>query len=68
MSDGNFNRALLPHTPFASGLKAGKAMVKSQVMETFESWLDDALPQLAPDERERLLTDFRRRLVAAIGL
>ena len=26
MSDGNFNRSLLPHTPYHSGLQAGKAM------------------------------------------
>ena len=29
MSDGNFNRSLLPHTPYHSGLQAGKAMAAS---------------------------------------
>lgn len=28
MSDGNFNRSLLPHTPYHSGLQAGKAMAQ----------------------------------------
>ena len=26
MSDGNFSRALLPHTPYASGMKTGKTI------------------------------------------
>ena len=38
MSDGNFNRALLPHTPYASGLKVGKAMMKMQAIKAFAEW------------------------------
>lgn len=36
MSDGNFNRSLLPHTPYHSGLQAGKAMARMQAIETFK--------------------------------
>ena len=35
MSDGNFNRALLPHTPYESGLKMGKAMARKYAAEVF---------------------------------
>ena len=33
MSDGNFNRSLLPHTPYHSGLQAGKAMARMQARD-----------------------------------
>ena len=39
MSDGNFNRALLPHTPYASGLKAGKSMMKMKAIEALARWI-----------------------------
>lgn len=42
MSDGNFNRQLLPNTDLSSGLRAGKAQMKmkaelafNEVVETF---------------------------------
>lgn len=51
MSDGNFNRSLLPHTPYASGLKAGKAMCRMWAMEAFEQWLLTAHPEWSDTER-----------------
>ena len=39
MSDGNFNRALLPHTPYQSGLKAGKSMARMNALEAFKDYL-----------------------------
>ena len=36
MSDGNFNRSLLPHTPYHSGLQAGKAMARMQAIPTLQ--------------------------------
>ena len=36
MSDGNFNRALLPSTPYASGVKAGKAQERVRVEPAHE--------------------------------
>ena len=49
MSDGNFNRALLPHTPYASGLKAGKAMARMKAVEAFVLWLRERHPDASPD-------------------
>ncbi len=39
MSDGNFNRALLPHTPYQSGLKVGKAMARKAALDAFREYL-----------------------------
>lgn len=39
MSDGNFNRCLLPHTPYHSGLQAGKSMARMKAVEAFKDYL-----------------------------
>ncbi|MBO4596262.1 MAG: hypothetical protein IKX93_05475 [Bacteroidaceae bacterium] len=39
MSDGNFNRSLLPHTQYGSGMRAGKSMARMKAIEAFEEWL-----------------------------
>ncbi|MDD7303274.1 MAG: hypothetical protein SPF56_01110 [Bacteroidaceae bacterium] len=44
MSDGNFNRALLPHTPLESGLKMGKAMARKAAQEAFREYLEQTVP------------------------
>lgn len=62
MSDGNFNRALLPHTPYASGLKAGKAMMKAKAIDVFRQWLEQHHPDFTDEERSRQLEDFRSAL------
>lgn len=62
MSDGNFNRALLPHTPYASGLKAGKAMARMWAMEAFEEWLQTERPEQSDEERRRQTEAFGRLL------
>lgn len=40
MSDGNYNRSLLPHTPYQSGMKTGKAMAKMKAVEAFKEYLN----------------------------
>lgn len=62
MSDGNFNRALLPHTPYQSGLQAGKSMGRMHALDAFRDYLQSHHPTLAPEERERHVEDFRRLL------
>lgn len=44
MSDGNFNRALLPHTPLESGLKMGKAMARKAAVDAFRQYLEQVNP------------------------
>ncbi|MBQ7495333.1 MAG: hypothetical protein IJT75_06230 [Bacteroidaceae bacterium] len=63
MSDGNFNRSLLPHTPYSSGLKAGKAMARMWAVEAFEEWLQTEQPGLTADERSQKVEAFTRLLM-----
>ena len=62
MSDGNFNRALLPHTPYASGLKAGKALARMKALDIFTTWIQSHHPDLPADQLQPLIDDFRSRL------
>lgn len=40
MSDGNFNRQLLPKTDLSSGLRAGKAQMRQKAENAFEKVAD----------------------------
>ncbi|MBR1801158.1 MAG: hypothetical protein IJ767_06665 [Bacteroidaceae bacterium] len=62
MSDGNFNRALLPHTPYASGMKMGQAMARAKAEQAFKEWLRADQPVLTDAEVEEKLEAFRRLL------
>ena len=68
MSDGNFNRALLPHTPYASGLKAGKAMARMRAIEAFTEWLKTALPALSDVEAKAQTEAYARLLSRRLGV
>ncbi len=59
MSDGNFNRALLPQTPYASGLKMGRAMATKKAEEAFVAWLRAEEPQLTDESIKEKLLAFR---------
>lgn len=43
MSDGNFNRQLLPKTDLSSGLRAGKAQMRMKAEKAFDQVLDTFL-------------------------
>ena len=62
MSDGNFNRALLPHTPYSSGLKAGKALMRMWAIESFEEWFQTEHPTQSSEERRQQSEAFSRLL------
>ena len=62
MSDGNFNRALLPHTPYASGLKMGQTMMRARMEQAFRQWLREDRPELTDEEVEEKLLAFKRLL------
>lgn len=57
MSDGNFNRSLLPHTPYHSGLQTGKSMAKMKAVEAFKTYL---LEENADLSEENLLKKTER--------
>jgi len=60
MSDGNFNRALLPQTPYASGLKMGRAMATKKAEEAFVAWLRSEYPQLSDEAINEKLLAFKK--------
>lgn len=62
MSDGNFNRALLPHTPYASGLKMGQAMARTKAEQAFQEWLQTDQPDLSPELRQEKIAAFKQLL------
>ena len=61
MSDGNFNRALLPQTPYASGIKMGRQQMKAKAAEAFKDLLAERLSGLNAEKQADLLKDFLSR-------
>ena len=51
MSDGNINRALLPSTPYRSGVKMGRQQAKAKAREALNHALESAQPALSEDQK-----------------
>lgn len=62
MSDGNFNRALLPSTPYRSGMKMGGQQMRGKAIEAFRELIKEKFPALSDEELDDLVSAFRRRL------
>lgn len=62
MSDGNFNRALLPHGGYASGVRAGEAAERIRAVKTLERLLAEAMPDMADAERNAMVKRFKELL------
>ena len=50
MSDGNFNRALLPKNELGAGLRAGKAKKRQTASEAFDAVMNE-FPTDTPDKK-----------------
>ena len=59
MSDGNFNRQLLPNTDLSSGLRAGKAQMKMRAEQAFNEIVDTFLA----DETEEKKASMKQRFM-----
>lgn len=59
MSDGNFNRALLPSTPYASGVKMGYQQAKTKAVASLAALLNEHCPTLSSEEREAMIAKFK---------
>lgn len=66
MSDGNFNRSLLPHTPYHSGLQTGKSMAKMKAIEAFKEYLRSAHPEWSEDAMQSATDTFKKILSSKI--
>lgn len=62
MSDGNFNRALLPSTPYRSGMKMGGQQMRGKAIEAFRNLIKERFPELKEEELQELIEAFRRRV------
>ena len=62
MSDGNFNRALLPSTPYRSGMKMGGLQMRGKAIEAFRNLIKERFPEMKEEELQELIEAFRRRL------
>ena len=62
MSDGNFNKALLPKTSYQSGLRAGKAIMKKLAIEKFEESLEEIISIQDVQDKEKLILQFKQKL------
>lgn len=62
MSDGNFNRALLPSTPYASGVKMGKQQMKAKAVTVFKDLIKEKFPTLSDEELQDIANSFCSKL------
>ncbi|MBR5466784.1 MAG: hypothetical protein IKU79_05215 [Bacteroidaceae bacterium] len=58
MSDGNFNRALLPHTPYHSGLATGRMQMKMKAQKALQEILKTYYPHTTTQVREEIAKHF----------
>lgn len=68
MSDGNFNRNILPYQNYQSGLRAGKAIAKAKAIDTLNALLLTTDLSLSEAEQEALRLRFKADLEVALGL
>ncbi len=60
MSDGNFNRALLPSTPYRSGVKMGQQQAKVKAIKALQLALEKA--DLTQEKKEIIAANFEKEL------
>ena len=59
MSDGNFNRALLPSTPYRSGIKMGQQQLRAKADTVLPQMLKEKFPTITDEELQSFMTEFR---------
>ncbi|MBR0046888.1 MAG: hypothetical protein IJP75_08425 [Bacteroidaceae bacterium] len=62
MSDGNFNRQLLPKTDLSSGLRAGKAQMKMKAQQAFEQVINTYFPDESEERKVAMKQSFMELL------
>lgn len=64
MSDGNFNRSLLPGNSYASGVRAGRSAALSRAMNLLQEMLSDPALSLDEEGRARFLRSFHEHMAS----
>ncbi len=62
MSDGNFNRALLPSTPYRSGVKMGYQQAKAKAISVLRLAMEEAKPPLTAEQKEALIRRIQKEV------
>ena len=62
MSDGNFNRALLPSTPYRSGVNMGQQQAKAKAVKALQVALEQTEPPLSQEQKEAIAASFEKEL------
>lgn len=62
MSDGNFNRQLLPKTELSSGLRAGKAQMRVKAEKAFDEVINTFLEDESKECKEAMKQTFMNLL------
>lgn len=62
MSDGNFNRSMLPSNSYQSGVRAGRSQMRIKAIQLVEELLQGELATIDEEKRAQLLQLFRQRL------
>ena len=62
MSDGNFNRALLPKNELSAGLKAGKAQMRAKAEQAFKEIIEIHFPNATQTQKDAAFESFKKRL------
>lgn len=62
MSDGNFNRSLLPYNNYQSGVRAGRAQMKNRALMAFDIWLSETFPDMTGEYREVLIASYKKKI------
>jgi hypothetical protein len=58
MSDGNYNRNLLPYTQYRSGHKAGQAQMRVKALTAFDAWYAARHPESTAEEKAHARTEY----------
>lgn len=62
MSDGNFNRALLPKGELSAGIRAGKAQMRAKAQQAFADTLTHFMPELSAERKSEMESYFMQEL------
>lgn len=62
MSDGNFNRQLLPKTELSSGLRAGKAQMRAKAEKAFDEVINTMMTSVSAEDKVLMKQRFMELL------
>ena len=62
MSDGNFNRQLLPKTELSSGLRAGRAQMRTKAEKAFDEVVNEFILNETEERKEAMKRRFMELL------